>query len=163
MRFAQMRPTWWRRATRTSSAVKYSRPRQASRQGRLIAGHWSFYNGVLAMIVELETYLQNLLPWELIIRINGVGYAVRPLTLGDLASLEAVVRQRDVEIGKLVALIESLFTSPRPDVRAWPPQYLMPLIMQVLTYFSEFTKKNGAAMAAAAARPAPGTSVAPGS
>ena len=103
------------------------------------------------MIVELEKYLQNLLPWDLTIQVRGVGHHVRPLTLGDLVSLESVARGQGVEVGRLVALVQGLFVAPQPDVASWPPQYLMPVIVKVLSYFAEFTKKNGAIVAAAMA------------
>lgn len=97
-------------------------------------------------VVELEEYLAVLEPWELVIRIGGVGYATRPLVLADLAVLEKAERG-ELGIQQLIDTVRGLFAH-KPDLGHLRSEALLAIVALVMGHFNAQAKKNAQAVAA---------------
>lgn len=103
------------------------------------------------MIAALDSYAKFISPWEFSIKIGKESYSTRPLTLADVAILEKFKKDSAaVEFSSLIEFIQSIFTgNKKPDVGAWPPEYLSLVVGELGRYWVERSKKNAAAISAA--------------
>jgi len=90
--------------------------------------------------------VQKLLPWSLTIKIGGVEYTVRPLTVADVAAAEqiqkAVAVERDpVRLEELARemfhLIGDWFAEPRPDLMKMTADQMQAVLGSIMLYLAK--------------------------
>ena len=99
--------------------------------------------------------VQTLLPWSLTIKIGGVEYTVRPLTVADVAVAEQIQKSVAAESdpGRLEELARSMFdlitgwfAEPRPDLAKLTADQMQAVLGSIMVYLAK--KKSEAIMRA---------------
>lgn len=104
------------------------------------------------MKINVDEMIQQLLPWELSLSVGGKEYAVRPLTVADMASMQAM-QSRSVE--EQMKLVASLFDGEeKPDTMSWQPETLAVVMGQIGQYTKDRAEKNSPILARLAGKPA---------
>jgi hypothetical protein len=98
------------------------------------------------MNLNFDKVLAALVPWDATISVGSKAYALRPLTLGDVARLEAVgqVGKPQADAGEFVA---GLFGSEAPPIGTSVERTL--IAGSILRLFKEHLGKNPEAIASA--------------
>jgi hypothetical protein len=98
----------------------------------------------ISMEISIETYVEKLLPWDFSVKVGGVVYQTRPLTMGDVLLIEDLEKKKGTvaAMQTMADVVQSLFVAPAPDVATWPFEAFMAVLVAVMTYWKEQTKKN---------------------
>jgi hypothetical protein len=96
------------------------------------------------MEISIDSYVERLLPWDLSIKHDGKIHQIRPLTMGDVLIIENIEKSKGSMAGleKMMQVVESLFVDPKPDCSRWPFEVFMSVLVLVMNYWKDQTKKN---------------------
>lgn len=86
-----------------------------------------------------------LLKWELVIRLGGRDYRVRPPRMLDMAKLAAV---DGGQVHELPAALAELFEDPRPDLAALEIEDLVAVAAAIVSHTKEHVRKNSQTLVA---------------
>jgi hypothetical protein len=89
----------------------------------------------------------DLLPWDLVLSIDGTDYPTRRCTVGEIGVLEQMAGRNNRD--GLEAIRQILFPEPRPDMAGWDGEVVTAALLAYLTYFNQRLAKNSRAIAAA--------------
>ena len=99
--------------------------------------------------LEIDGSFDRLVPWKLEISFGDQVFKVRPLSVGDVAVLQKIGTNPSAELEKVITFLESIFETPKPDVRAWSLEVMTVVVMHVWSYIVERKNENMKAAQAA--------------
>ena len=96
------------------------------------------------MEISIDNYVDRLIPWDLSITHQGTVHKIRPLTMGDVLIIEQIEKNKRSVAGleQMMKVVESLFIEPKPDCSRWPFEVFMSVLVLVMNYWKDSTKKN---------------------
>lgn len=103
--------------------------------------------------VNIDSVKAAVAPWDFAVEFRGETHATRPLTLGDLATLETLrVARNPDDLERLIAYLEGVFIGTPPEVRAWTMEQVTAVLIGMGAYVQERQARSQAALGAAIAK-----------
>lgn len=85
------------------------------------------------------------MPWEFSIKIEGVGYATRPITIAELGAFKELKGMPEAKVRSFVAGLFAV--DVKHAIKKWPIDKVMAAALAVSAYFGERVKKKSLALA----------------
>jgi len=92
--------------------------------------------------MDLDDYIDKLLPWDFKLTHKKKKYPTIAPTLGDIISLGSLEAKDPASLVKFRAYVKGLIVQPPPDFDAWPDALVMLVFKKIGEHYKDFHSKN---------------------
>jgi hypothetical protein len=101
------------------------------------------------MKMDLDALVNEVLPWQCELKIDGTWYKVRPPTLKDVDALMKLANDKSISEVEAAQMVEALFDEPKPDLQSKSMTVFNGAVHAIVAYIGQYaSKKNSEELSA---------------